>query len=174
MHLLQVPLDGSSPNLKIGIYNKPERNPHLTVSAVQHTSSSAFFPLCDGSYSIKHSVCLPQFIRVRRGHLLSRYVLGTAVLWDLLTQCWKSLFCKVPADQKWKSSTPEAWAILYGHYGHKKIWSLAPKSITARLLWRVPWGLFPWWKMLPNQTWQCHIASYLLSCSCSRKNFSSA
>lgn len=83
MHLLQVPRDGSSPNLKIGIHNKPEKSPRLTVSAVQHTSSSAFFPLCDGSYSIKHSVCLPQFIRVRRGHLLSRYVLGTAVLWDL-------------------------------------------------------------------------------------------
>lgn len=174
MHLLQAPLDGSSPNLKIGIYNKTEKNPHLTVFAVQHTSSSAFFPLCDRSYCIKHWVCLPQFIRVRRGRLLSRYVLGTAVLWDLHnaeSPCFaKYLLIKGGRVQPQKHG-PYFMDIMdikkYDLF-------LAPKSTTARLLWRVPWGLFPWWKMLPNQTWQCHIASSLLSCSCSRKNFSSA
>lgn len=41
------------------------------MSAVQHISSSTFLPLYNGSYCIKPSVWLPQFIRVRRGRLLS-------------------------------------------------------------------------------------------------------
>jgi len=90
----EVPLDGLSSSLKIGTHSKPEKNLLLSVSAVQPISSSPFEPLCDGSYCIKPSVCLPLFITVRRGHLLSTIVMSGELLC-----CETYTMLKVPALQ---------------------------------------------------------------------------
>lgn len=138
-----MPLDGSSCNFKIGIGSKPEKIPLLSVPAVQHISSSAFLPLCDGSCFIKLQCVCHSTLEIG-GAVCSAplFRLGNCCV-VRFTQCWKSLLCKVPADRRWKSSAWEAWAILYRCYGHTKPQRLAPKSTTARLLCRISGASFP-------------------------------